>query len=177
MADVKLNSLATKTNANAAAILVKDSATQNQGAEGWITKAQLNQIIRDEVKAQLSAITSGTPDVPVFNGSTLTYMTLPNFASVVGEQISDSWLHITDYYNRTVDFNNLSTDKGIYIAHITGSGNTYENKPESLPSSLGNAWIIEIRYSSSYRLQIYRLAIGDVYTRHCYSTWGDVIKV
>ena len=86
MADVKLNSLATKTNANAAAILVKDSATQNAGAEGWITKAQLNQIIRDEIKAQMSAITSGTPDVPVLDGSTLKYMTLANFAKVAGGQ-------------------------------------------------------------------------------------------
>lgn len=87
MADVKLNSLATKTNANAAAILVKDSATQNAGAEGWITKAQLNQIIRDEIKAQMSAITSGTPDVPVLDGGTLKYMTLANFAKVAGEQM------------------------------------------------------------------------------------------
>ena len=87
MADVKLNSLATKTNANAAAILVKDSATQNQGAEGWITKAQLSQIIRDELKAQMSAITSGTPDVPVLDGNTLKYMTLANFAKVAGVQV------------------------------------------------------------------------------------------
>ena len=90
MADVKLNSLATKTNANAAAILVKDSATQNQGAEGWITKAQLSQIIRDEIKAQMSAITSGSPDVPVLDGNTLKYMTLANFAKVVGEQHNGS---------------------------------------------------------------------------------------
>lgn len=85
MADVKLNSLATKTNANAAAILVKDSATQGSGGEGWITKAQLSQIIRDEIKAQMSAITSGTPDVPVLDGNTLKYMTLANFAKVAGE--------------------------------------------------------------------------------------------
>lgn len=84
MADVKLNSLATKTNAKAAAILVKDSATQGSGGEGWITKAQLSQIIRDEIKAQMSAITSGTPDVPVLDGNTLKYMTLANFAKVAG---------------------------------------------------------------------------------------------
>ena len=107
MADVKLNSLATKTNANAAAILVKDSATQNAGAEGWITKAQLSQIIRDEIKAQMSAITSGTPDVPVLDGSTMKYMTLANFAKVVGGRLySENWItsgSVHDY-----------TDTGMY---------------------------------------------------------------
>lgn len=118
MADVKLNSLATKTNANAAAILVKDSATKGSGGEGWITKAQLSQIIRDEIKAQMSAITSGTPDVPVLDGNTLKYMTLANFAKVVGGQR-----------------NSITADT--HIASLSSGWYTFSGfKPKGAPSNL-----------------------------------------
>lgn len=162
MADVKLNSLATKTNANAAAILVKDSATQNQGAEGWITKAQLNQIIRDEVKAQLSAITSGTPDVPVLDGSTMKYMTLANFAKVVGGQMPvtglSSFLTLKGAPNQLSsgsDLNSLTTP-GSYHAENNTISQSLLNAPTG---RFGNSRVIVITNTGSdsnqYGWQIY----------------------
>ena len=52
-----------------------------------IPLSMLRQVIAQELKTALSAITSGSPDVPVFNGGNLSYMTLANFAKVVGEQV------------------------------------------------------------------------------------------
>ena len=49
-----------------------------------IPLSMLRQVIAQELKTALSAITSGSPDVPVFNGGNLSYMTLANFAKVVG---------------------------------------------------------------------------------------------
>ena len=166
MADVKLNSLATKTNANAAAIFVKDSATQNQGAEGWISKAQLNQIIRDEVKAQLSAITSGSPDVPVLDGSTLKYMTLANFAKVVGEQ--------GQFLNTPNDIHDIAP-RGMEV-HVYNTGTLPSNTPTG---SAARGGCIVIGQGSSPKLLIWIDQNRNMWVQAswygAYSEWSKLI--
>ena len=166
MADVKLNSLATKTNANAAAILVKDSATQNAGAEGWITKAQLSQIIRDEIKAQMSAITSGTPDVPVLDGSTMKYMTLANFAKVVGGQAL--------FMNTPDDLQSISP-RGLEV-HMYNTGTLPSNAPTG---SAARGGCIALGQGSSPKLLIWIDQNRNMWVQAswygAYSAWAKLI--
>lgn len=49
-----------------------------------IPLSMLRAVIAAELKTALAAITSGSPDVPVLDGNNLKYMTLANFAKVVG---------------------------------------------------------------------------------------------
>ena len=46
--------------------------------------SMLRQVIAQELQSALSAITSGSPNVPVLDGGNLKYMTLANFAKVAG---------------------------------------------------------------------------------------------
>lgn len=52
-----------------------------------IPLSMLRTVIAAELKTALTAITSGSPDVPVLDGNNLKYMTLANFAKVAGEQM------------------------------------------------------------------------------------------
>lgn len=49
-----------------------------------IPLSMLRQVIAQELQSALSAITSGSPNVPVLDGGNLKYMTLANFAKVAG---------------------------------------------------------------------------------------------
>ena len=87
-----------------------------------IPLSMLRQVIAQELKTALSAITSGSPDVPVFNGGNLSYMTLANFAKVVGEQfvsiLADS--NLNDY-----------TDVGLYRINTNIEASSIANNPSS----------------------------------------------
>ena len=60
--------------------------TINGTTTNVVTSVQLSQLIRDEIKAQLSVITSGTPDVPVFDGNAMKYMALADYANIIGDK-------------------------------------------------------------------------------------------
>ena len=45
-----------------------------------------NYLTISDAKPQLTAITSGTPDVPVLDSNELKYMTLTNFANIIGDK-------------------------------------------------------------------------------------------
>lgn len=84
-----------------------------------IPLSMLRTVIAAELKTALAAITSGSPDVPVLDGNNLKYMTLANFAKVVGEQ--------AQYLNTPDDLQSISP-RGLEV-HVYNTGTLPSNTP------------------------------------------------
>ena len=127
-----------------------------------IPLSMLRTVIAAELKTALAAITSGSPDVPVLDGNNLKYMTLANFAKVVGEHIPvtglTSFLTLKGAPSQISDGSDLDdiVTPGSYYVASHANAQTLLNAPEG---RYGNARIIVITNTGSgvnqYGWQIY----------------------
>ena len=107
-----------------------------------IPLSMLRTVIAAELKTALAAITSGSPDVPVLDGNNLKYMTLANFAKVVGGQ------------STTIGEGDLSTciQPGVYRfngQNITVGSQTYTGEFGEMLVLAGG-----LSYATPYKAQI-----------------------
>lgn len=77
--------------------LTHTAAQIDEAATKVLTTGEIAKIVRDEVKAQLSAITTGIASVPVFDSTQIMKLiSIANFAKVVGGQVG------VDYISQTL---------------------------------------------------------------------------
>ena len=125
--------------------------------------SMLRQVIAQELQSALSAITSGSPNVPVLDGGNLKYMTLANFAKVAGEQYPFKFASTGDA--------NAITEVGAW--HISPSNyDGWTNLPSDGASS-GILWVPF--YNSNYwKVQFYITGLAIHYRLGSPFTWKKI---
>ena len=126
-----------------------------------IPLSMLRTVIAAELKTALAAITSGSPDVPVLDGNNLKYMTLANFAKVVGEQSSAITSGDLDNYKTTGEY--------------TISSASIAQAVSNTPVNIGGRLIVKQFVGSTSVLQIYiaYAATPSIYLRRYNSSAWD----
>ena len=131
-----------------------------------IPLSMLRTVIAAELKTALAAITSGSPDVPVLDGNNLKYMTLANFAKVVGEP----W----QFINTPGDLHDIEP-RGLEV-HCYNTGTLPTNAPSGSASRGG---CIVIGQASSPKLLIWIDQTRNMWVQAswygAYSAWTKLI--
>ena len=131
-----------------------------------IPLSMLRTVIAAELKTALAAITSGSPDVPVLDGNNLKYMTLANFAKVVG---GHSYHAVTTAVNANDYMENAVIT--MYTAAFTAGSTNFP------VSSFGVLYVEKLGSASSALLVIQEykpLSGGGTIYRRVYNSnsWG-----
>ncbi len=134
-----------------------------------LTTGEIAKMVRDEIRAQLSDISSGSIEIPVFNGGAMKYMTLGNFQQSIGIQKGNFGRNAGDTLTLTVSYGllyigDLSTGGhglyaiGNYTPRVVSSIYNDNNSSYSVAKS-GSSTVITLTtgISGSYNKLVYTL--------------------